>query len=56
MLGNDRDKKLVERPEDEPPYNKNSKTDRRLVSMFVLIAGVLLLLGVAAILIYVFLF
>lgn len=56
MLGGDRDKKLVERPDDEPGYNKHNKTDRRLVLMFTILGGIALLIALTVILIYVFLF
>jgi|GEM_PF-5359460 len=55
MLPGGRNRKLVERPENEPGYDKNNATDRRLVRMFVAIGSVVFLLLVAVLLLIVFL-
>ena len=39
-----KDVKLEKRSENEPKFNKNNKTDRKIVLTIVLIVGVLLLL------------
>ena len=39
-----KDVKLEKRSENEPKFNKNNKTDRKIVLTIVLILGVLLLL------------
>ena len=39
-----KDVKLEKRSENEPKFNKNNKTDRKIVLTIVLVVGVLLLL------------
>ena len=48
----DQDKKMVERPENEPSFDKNNKTDRKLVSMFVVLASVLFVVAVVLVTVY----
>lgn len=52
MLGGDRDKKLVERPDEEPEFDRNNKTDKKLIQMFVLLGLVVLLLLVIVLVLY----
>ena len=39
-----KDVKLEKRSENEPKFNKNNKTDRKIVTTIILVVGVLLLL------------
>ena len=52
MAYSNKDKKMVERPEDEPPYNRNNPTDRRIVGMLLGIAAFMLVAAIVFITLY----
>ena len=48
----DKNKKLVKRPDDERPFDKNNRVDRKIISLVFISLSVLVVLIAAAILLY----
>ena len=48
----DKDKKLVKRPDDERPFDKNNRVDKKILSLIFVFLGILLVLIGGAILLY----
>ena len=42
----DADKKMVERPDNEPKFDKKNKTDRKMMMIFLILGGIMLVLAV----------
>ena len=49
-----RDKKLVERPENEPPFDRKNPTDRKILRLILLIALVVTVIAAGLFLLYYF--
>ncbi len=53
LIGPERNKKMQERPENEPSFNHKNKTDRKILVTIVIALSFLLVLIVGIIIIYV---
>jgi hypothetical protein len=53
LIGPSNNKKMQERPDNEPHFNKNNKTDRKILAAVLLSSIVLIILIISIIIMYV---